>query len=73
MPNMTLALDKQTAKEVRLHPEIRWSEVAREAIRRKLEELHALDAAFANSTLTEADIDRLAKRINEGILKRLGR
>ena len=70
---MTLALDAETAKEVRLHPEIRWSEVAREAIRRKLQELHALDAAFANSTLTKADVRRLARKANENILKHFGR
>jgi len=73
MPNMTLALDEKTAKEVRMHAEIRWSEVAREAIRRKLQELHALDAAFANSTLTKADIDRLAKKINKNMLKHIAR
>lgn len=72
MPNMTLALDDRTAKEVRSHPEIRWSAVARDAIKRKIQELHALDAAFANSKLTEADIDRVAKRMNANILKRLG-
>lgn len=70
---MTLALDAEMAKEVRLHPEIRWSEVAREAIRRKLQELHALDAAFANSQLTQADIDRLARKMNANMLKRLAR
>lgn len=73
MPNMTLALDEATAKEVRLHAEIRWSEVAREAIRRKLQELHALDTAFANSKLTQADIDRLARKINRNMLKSLVR
>lgn len=70
---MTLALDAEMAKEVRLHREIRWSEVARDAIRRKLQELHALDAAFANSKLTQADIDRLARKINANMLKRLAR
>jgi len=73
MPNMTLALDEETAKEVRMHAEIRWSEVAREAIRRKLQELHAFDAAFANSTLTPADIDRVARKVNKNMLKRLVR
>lgn len=73
MPNMTLALDEATIREVRLHPEIRWSEIAREAIKRKLQELHVLDAAFANSKLTKADIDRLAKRANANLLKRLAR
>lgn len=73
MPNMTLAIDAETAKEIRSHREIRWSEVARDAIRRKIQELHALDTAFANSKLTKADIDRLARRMNANILKRLGR
>ncbi len=70
---MTLALDAEMAKEVRLHREIRWSEVAREAIRRKLQELHALDAAFANSTLTKADVKRLSRKANENMLKHFGR
>lgn len=72
MPNMTLALDEATARDVKAHPEIRWSEVARQAIRRKLNELHALDAAFADSELSPADIRRLARKANEGLLKRLG-
>jgi hypothetical protein len=70
---MTLALDDRTSKEVRSHPEIRWSEVARDAIKRKIQELHALDAAFANSTLTQADVKRLARKANENILKHFGR
>ena len=71
MPNMTLALDEQTAREIKAHPDIRWSEVAREAIKRKLEELHALDTAFANSKLTPADVKRLGKKANANLLKRL--
>lgn len=73
MPNMTLSLDDKTAKEVRSHPEIRWSEVAREAIKRKIQELHALDAAFSNSKLTRADVQRLSRKANENILKRFVR
>ena len=73
MPNITLAVDDETLREVRGHPEVRWSEVARQAIRRKLRELHALDTAFANSKLTKVDIERLARKANEGLLKGLGR
>jgi hypothetical protein len=72
MPNITLAVDGETAKEMKAHPEIRWSEVARQAIRRKLREIHALDDAFANSRLSKRDVERLARRANEGLLKRLG-
>lgn len=72
MPNITLALDEETAREIQAHPEIRWTEVARQAFRRKLRELHALDAAFAKSRLTRKDVERLARRANENLLRRLG-
>ena len=69
MPNITLALDKETAKWVKAHPEIGWSEVARQAIRRKIRELHALDAAFGASELTQADVDRLARKAKKRLLR----
>jgi hypothetical protein len=68
---MTLALDDATSREVKAHPEIRWSEVARQAIQRKVRELHALDAAFANSELTDEDVKRLSDNANRDLLKRL--
>ncbi len=71
MTNMTLALDAATAREMKSHPEIRWSEVARQAIRRKLSELHSLDAAFADSDLDADDVERMAKQAKAGLLKRL--
>ena len=69
MPNITLALDEETARWVKAHPEIGWSEVARQAIRRKLRELHALDAAFGASELTQSDVDRLARKAKERLLR----
>lgn len=71
MPNLTLAIDAETAKEMRLHPEIRWTEVARQAIRHKLRELHWYDAALANSELTQKDIDRIATDMKKRMLKKL--
>ena len=68
---MTLALDDATSREVKAHPEIKWSEVARQAIQRKVRELHALDAAFANSELTDEDVQRLSEKANRDLLKRL--
>ena len=73
MGNITLALDDTLSREVRAHPEIRWSEVARAAFRLKINELHALDAALANSKLTEAEVRRLARKANVRLLKRLVR
>jgi predicted ABC-type ATPase len=69
VPNITLSLDEETARWVKAHPEVRWSEVARQAIRRRIRELHALDAAFAESTLSEEDVERLAKDAKERLLR----
>lgn len=73
VPNITLALDEKTAKWVKAHPEIGWSEVARQAIRRKIRELHALDAAFAESELTPADIERLTRKAKERLLREVAK
>jgi hypothetical protein len=73
MPNITLALDVETAKWVKAHPEVGWSEVARQAIRRKIRELHALDAAFAESELSASDIERLTRRAKERLVRELGK
>jgi hypothetical protein len=69
--NITLALDEETARWVKAHREVRWSEVARQAIRRKLRELHALDAAFADSELTQADTRRLTRRAKERLVREI--
>lgn len=72
MPNITLALDEETAKWVKAHPDVSWSEVARQAIRRKVRELHALDAAFADSELDEADVKRLGREAKKRMLRKIG-
>lgn len=75
MPNMTLAIDAATMKGMKLHPEIRWSEVARQAFEAKLQRLKLiaeLDAAFANSKVTQKDIARWSKEAKERMLKDLG-
>lgn len=71
MASIKLALDDETARWVKAHPEIRWSEVARQAIRRKLRELHALDAAFGASDLSRADIDGLTRGTKRRLLRKV--
>ncbi len=72
MPTITLDLDDETAQWVEIHSEISWSEVAREAIKRKIRELQALDAAFAESDLDEEDIERLTLEAKQRLLDELG-
>ncbi len=72
MPNLTLTLDEETARWVRAHPEISWSEVVRQAIQRKVRELRAVDAAFAGSELDEGDIERLTHEAKQRLPSDLG-
>jgi len=69
MPNITLALPEEVYRVVKVHREIRWSEIARRAIEEYARKLTLLDALTADSELTEEDIMRLDEKVKEGILK----
>jgi len=58
-------------KEMEKSREINWSEVAREAIRKKVVQLKILNAISSKSNMTEKDADELTKKINESLRKRL--
>jgi hypothetical protein len=70
MPNLTLSVPDALYEEMRKHPEIRWSEVARQALARKLEDLRRLDALLARSALDESDVRELGRRVKEGVWRR---
>ena len=67
MPNLTLSIPVELYESMKKHPEIRWSEVARKAIAKRLGDLEALDAMLSKSTLTEKDVRELAERVNKGL------
>ena len=67
MPNLTLSIPVELYESMKKHPEIRWSEVARKAIAKRLGDLEALDAMLSKSTLTEQDVRELAERVNKGL------
>lgn len=70
MPNLTLSVSPELYEAMKRHPEIRWSEIARRAIARRLEDLDALDAMLSKSTLTESDVRELAEKVNRGMWER---
>jgi len=67
---MTLALSEDIYKIVKSHKEIRWSQIARQAIEAYAKKLAILDALTKDSELTEEDIMELDKKIKQGIHKR---
>lgn len=71
MPNVTVTVDEQLKARMADHPEINWSQVARNAFESKVEDLELLDALAADSELTTAEAERIADRIDERVARRL--
>ena len=64
MPNMTLSLSKELKDMMDKHPEINWSEVARQSFREKLTDLEFLEEFKSRSELTEEEAIELGKKVN---------
>jgi hypothetical protein len=70
MVSMTLSIPKDLKKEMELYPEINWSAVAREAIKKKLHVLQEMNYILSKSELTEDDAVYFGKKINKEAAKR---
>ena len=57
MTNMTLAIPDELAKKMKAFPEIRWSEVARQAIEKRVNDLEIMNKIASKSKLTEKDVE----------------
>lgn len=72
MTNMTLAVPEDLQQIMQKHKEIKWSEVARQAMWEKARKLELMDKILAKSKLTEKDALEIGREINKGIAKRHG-
>jgi len=70
MVSMTLSIPKDLKKEMELYPEINWSAVAREAIKKKIHILQEMNNILSKSKLTEDDAIYFGKKINKKAAKR---
>lgn len=70
---MTLSVPEELHKEMLVHSEIKWSDVARQAFEKKIKELHWMDKMLEKSTLTEEDADRIGHKIKHEIRKRFSK
>lgn len=62
MTNITLSVPPELAKKMKKHPEVRWSEVARQAIADYLEFLDLLNKA-TDPTVKENEFAKMAVKI----------
>ncbi len=72
MGNMTLAVPEDLHKIMNKHKDIKWTEVARQAMWEKARKLELMDKLTAKSKLTEKDIEEIGNKIKHGIAKRHG-
>ena len=72
MVSITLSVPQELKEEMDTHPELNWSEVARQAIREKIILLNKMDAILERSKLTEKDAIELGRKVKRGIAKRHG-
>ena len=63
MTNITLAIPDNLHKRMKHHSEIRWSEVVRKSISRKVNLLDAMNKIANKSKLTKKDVDDISKKI----------
>ncbi len=69
MVSMTLSIEKGMRKRMKMHPQIKWSEVARSAIRQQLDDIEEAERIASGSRLTEKDIREIAGRVDRKMLK----
>jgi len=72
MGNITLSLPRELQEKMKKHSEIRWSEVIRKTIQRRIEDLEFLDNLTTKSKLTREDALEISKKIDSGVAKKLG-
>lgn len=70
MPTMTLAVPDELKKKMEKFPEMNWSEIARQAIRQRVEMLETLREFTKDSTMTEEDALELGRKVNKALAKR---
>jgi hypothetical protein len=71
MVNITLTVPEEMYKEMKKHRELKWSDIARQAFRRKLKERKRVDELLSKSELTEDDAEIIGHKIKHEIRKRL--
>lgn len=70
MVNVTLAVPEELHRIMRKHPEIKWSEVARQALWEYARKLELLDKIAGKSKLSEEDALELGEVVKKGISDR---
>ena len=72
MANLTLAIPENLHKKMKQHPEIRWSEVVRMGIQKKIEDLEFMEKLTSRSRMTTKEALEVSRIIDDGVAGKLG-
>lgn len=70
MANITLSIPDEVHKKMKRFREIRWSEVARQAIEQRINDFEVMEKIAHKSKLTKKDVDELSKKIKSSVSER---
>ena len=70
MANLTLSLPNELKKMMENFPEINWSEVARDSIKKKITQLNFMKGFRIDSEISPEEALNLGREISELLLKR---
>lgn len=71
MANITLTVPEEMYREMKKHKELKWSDIARQAFKKRLQEIKLMDKLLSKSRLTEDDAEIIGHKIKHEIRKRL--
>ncbi|MFO8077980.1 MAG: hypothetical protein R6U21_05010 [Thermoplasmatota archaeon] len=69
---MTLAIPEELHQIMKKHKEIKWTEVARQALWERANRLELMDNLLSKSKLTEKDALEIGRKIKQQIAKKHG-
>jgi len=69
MANLTLSIPNELKEMMEKFPEINWSEVARDSIKKKIAQLNFLKGFRIDSEITPEDALNLGREISELLLR----
>jgi len=70
MTNLTLSISRELKEMMENFPEINWSEVARDSIKKKIAQLNFLKGFRIDSEISPEDALNLGREISELLLNR---
>ncbi len=69
MVNLTLSIPNELKEAMENFPEINWSEVARDSIKKKIAQLNFLKGFRIDSEISPEDALKLGREISEHLIK----